>query len=82
MLREKIINILFENAFISALQYYSDDTDAVADTVYECGKNSFEISYPDDGASCNGTMRTIRSRLYNRFTKRLVRRLIEKESEK
>lgn len=80
MLRERIDNLLFENAFLSAFRNAGDASDTVADKVIESAQNSLKICHPDSGT--NGTMRSIRGRLYDKFSKRLMQRLIENESEK
>ncbi len=79
MLKDRINHILFENAFLSAFRSAGDASDSVADQALDAAQSAIKICNPD-GAGANGTMRTIRSKLYKKFTGRLMHRLIEQEA--
>ena len=78
MLKDRINHILFENAFLSAFRSAGNESDSVADMALNGAEAGLKICYPDD-AGTNGTMRTIRSKLYKKFSGRLMHRLIEQE---
>ena len=79
MLKDRITAILFENAFLSGFRSAGDATDTVADQALDAAKSGFKICHATGG---NGTMRPIASSLFDKFTRRLMQRLIENECEK